>query len=411
MLHKTHNSIVTLAAVLLALVGVSKPAKAFLLAQADVTPTTFNVPDKLPAKATVEMATSNSTSSINQSLKESFISKYPEAEVNIQTKSSEDALKALSEGKVELAGIGRTLTAAEKQKGLVAVPISREKIAIFISKDNPFDGSLTISQFAQIFRGEITNWSEIGGNPGEINLVDSPDTNDTRQAFPNYPVFKESEFASGANATKLEVDSVDRTIEELGPNGIAYAVANDVIDRDDIKIVTMHQTQPDDERYPFSQPFYLVYQGEPSEATEAFLGFATSPEGGEQIISNRVGSMSTAAAIAIASKLGSDRASNLPTGAVNLPKTTVDGEGNIVQPDVAGTDTDTDANTGDNVAGTDTNSNTNTDIPGVGTDTDANAGDNVAGAGTDTDADAGDNVAGTSTDTDADAGDNVAGTS
>ena len=332
MFNKPHNSIVTLAAVLLALVGVSKPAKAFLLAQADVTSTTFTVPDKLPAEAKVDLATSNSTSSINQGLKESFTGKYPDAKVNIATQSSADALQELSEGKVDLVGIGRNLTATEKQKGFVAVPVSREKIAIVISKDNPYDGNLTISQFAQIFRGEITDWSEIGGNPGAINLVDSPDTNDTRQAFPSYPVFQESEFIAGSNSVKLDEDSTDKMVAQLGANGMGYAVANDVINRDDVKIVTMHQTQPDDERYPFSQPFYLVYQGTPSAATEAFLGFATE-QGGEDVVANRVGSMSTAAAVAIASQLG-NKPDGSPSGAVDLPETTVDGKGDIVEPNV-----------------------------------------------------------------------------
>ena len=380
MLNKPHNSIVTLAAVLLALVGVSKPAKAFLLAQADTTPTTFTVPDKLPAEATVEMSTSNSTSSINQSLKESFNNKFPDAKVNIDTQSSEEALKALSEGKIDLAGIGRNLTEIEKQQGLVAVPVSREKIAIVISKDNPYDGNLTISQFAQIFRGEVTDWSEIGGQPGEIKLVDSPDTNDTRQAFPSYPVFQESEFATGSNATQLEQDSTDEMIAQLGANGISYAVANDVINRNDVKIVTMHQTQPDDERYPFSQPFYLVYQGTPSETTEAFLGFATT-QGAEQVVSNRVGSMSTAAAVAIATQLG-NKPNDAPTGTVDLPETTVDGDGSLVKPNAdadsnvdADPDADGNADAGDDVVvGADADSNVDADPDSDGN---ADAGDDV----------------------------------
>jgi len=329
MLHKQHNSVVTLA-ILLALVGVSKPAKAFLLAQADVAPTTFTVPEKLSEKSQLTIITSDSTSSIDRSLQESFIEKYPQAEVNLEIQSSQEALNALAEGQADIAGIGRNLTAEEKQQGFIAVPVSREKIAIIVNKDNSYDGNLTISQFAQIFRGEITDWSEIGGNPGQITLVDAPDTNDTRQAFPNYPVFQESEFTTGSNTIKLDRDSTEEMISQLGTNGIGYAVANDVIDRDDVKIVTMHQTQPDDPRYPFSQPFYLVYQGAPKEVTEAFLGFATT-EAGEEVVANRVGSTSTAAAAAIATKLG-NKPADAPTGTVDLPETTVDGTGEVVQP-------------------------------------------------------------------------------
>ncbi|NJO94988.1 MAG: solute-binding protein [Pleurocapsa sp. CRU_1_2] len=190
MLHKRHNSVVTLA-ILLTLVGVSKPAKAVLLAQSDSAAKTFAVPDKLPQDATVRIAQSASINSISASLKDSFASKYPQAKVKIETQDSVTALKSLANGQADLAAIGRALTAAEKAQGFVSVPISREKIAIVVSNNNPFDGNITIDQFAKIFRGEITNWSEIGGASGKIQLIDAPNNNDTRQAFPNYPVFRQ----------------------------------------------------------------------------------------------------------------------------------------------------------------------------------------------------------------------------
>ncbi|NJL53308.1 MAG: hypothetical protein HC930_16065 [Hydrococcus sp. SU_1_0] len=306
MLHKRHNSVVTLA-ILLTLVGIPKPAKANLLAQAGAAPATFTAPDKLPQDTTVNIGATSSTNGIGTSLQESFSTKYPQAKVNIETQDSSAALKSLSEGKVDLAAIGRVLTAAEKAQGFIAVPISREKIAIIISKNNPFDGNLTIDQFAQIFRGEITDWSEIGGNPGKIQLVDAPDSNDTRQAFPNYAVFQSAEFKAGANTSQLKQDSVDEMIAKLGANGIGYAVANDVIERDDVKVVTMHSTKPDDPRYPFSEPFSLVYKGTPSEAAKAYLGFATT-EGGQKVVASRVGSISTVALAGIASGVASDLA-------------------------------------------------------------------------------------------------------
>ncbi len=304
MLYKRNNSVITLA-VLLAVVGVSRPAKAFLLAQADEVKTTFTLPDELPKNATVQVAASNSFNSIDQGLKASFTDKYPNAKVNIKTQSSDEALNALAAGKTDIAAIGRSLTEAEKSKGLVAVPVSREKIALVVSKNNPYSGNLSFSQFAQIFKGEITDWSEVGGNPGEIKLVDLPDSNDTRRAFSNYSIFQDGELATGSNSVKVGQDNTEAMVSQLGDNGISYAVADDVINRDDVKVVSMHQTQPDDPRYPFSQPFNLVYQGTPSEATQAFLGFATTKEG-QKTIASRVGSIptTTAAATAIAPNLG-----------------------------------------------------------------------------------------------------------
>ncbi|MEM7756887.1 MAG: substrate-binding domain-containing protein [Cyanobacteria bacterium P01_A01_bin.40] len=342
MLHKRHNSVVTLF-ILLTFVGISKPARAFMLAQLNTVPSTFSVPEQLPQDAEVKIAASNSTSSINESLKESFAAKYPEAQVNIETQNSATALKSLAEGKADLVSIGRALTPEEKAEGFVALPISREKIAIVVSNSNSFDGNLSIGQFAQIFRGEITDWSELGGNPGEIKLVDLPESNDTRQAFPSYPVFQEAEFSAGSSTVKLEQDSTDAMIAELGENGVGYAVANDVMDRDDVKVITMHQTQPDDQRYPFSQPFSLVYQGTPSEAAKAYLGFA-STEGAEELVANRVGSLATATAAAIAAGANQNIAGTQADNAA-APSTGVDAADNagITDPNAVDNETVADA--------------------------------------------------------------------
>ncbi|WP_019506905.1 substrate-binding domain-containing protein [Pleurocapsa sp. PCC 7319] len=331
MLHKQPNSVITLT-ILLALVGVSRPAKAFLIAQSDSNLTTFTVPEQLPENAKVQIAASNSTSSINQSLTKSFIEKFPQAQINIETQEAAAALKSLSSGTADLVAIGRSLTAAEKAQGFVEVPISREKIAIVVSKDSDYDGaSLSISQLAQIFKGEIKNWSELGGSPGQIQVIDLPDTNDTRQAFPSYPVFQAEEFSTGSNAVQLEQNSIEEMIAQLGEQGIGYAVASDVINRDDVKVIALHQTQPDDPKYPFSQPVNLIYKETPSKAAQAFLGFATT-DAGQQIIDNRVGSFSTAAAKTIADS--------------NLKNKSLEGDSKIASPSEAEVDsiTEDDAN-------------------------------------------------------------------
>ncbi len=235
----------------------------------------FPMPETVAPNTTIKVDGDYSMKGINAALKSQFETKFSESKVELAESTSMGALQALKDGKIQVAAIGRPLTEAELADGLVAVPIAFNKIGIFTSKDNPFSQSLTNDQFAKIFRGEITDWSQVGGESGPITLVDRPDSSDTRVSFSRYPVFQLAPFATGGTAAKIDQDTNESVVAKLGKTGIGYALAEQVMGRSDLKIIPLHKVLPDDQRYSFSQPLAYVYQGPtPSPEVAAFLGFA-----------------------------------------------------------------------------------------------------------------------------------------
>jgi len=234
----------------------------------------LSVPTAVPSGTTVKIDGSSSMAATNQSFKQRFETQFPGTKVEIGYEGTDQALKSVLEGKSDLAAIGRPLTDAEKAQGLTVAPVSRKKIAILVGADNPFNGSLTVEQFAKIFRGEIKDWSEVGGAAGAIRMVDRPETSDTRQAFLNYPIFQPAPLQLGANATQLSEDSTEAVIKELGKDGIGYAIVDQATAQPGARIVPMHDTLPTDPRYPFSQPLAYAYKAGLNPGASAFLGLA-----------------------------------------------------------------------------------------------------------------------------------------
>jgi phosphate transport system substrate-binding protein len=269
-------------ALLLAIVATPLPFVAPLLDRpvlAQSPSPVFPVPSAVPSGTTLRINGSSSMEAINDALQQRFESQFSGTTVESAYEGSDTALQELLNGTIDLAAIGRPLTEQEQAQGLVAVPVTRNKIAVVVGAENPFNGSLTSDQFAQIFRGEVTSWSQVGGEPGPIRLIDRPDDSDTRRAFQSYPVFQTAPFATGANAVKLSEDSTDAVLNELGADGIGYAIAEQVAGNANVRSLLMHETPPTDPRYPFSQPLSYVYRGpEPSPEVQAFLGYATAPE-------------------------------------------------------------------------------------------------------------------------------------
>ncbi|MCC5658531.1 DUF4912 domain-containing protein [Nostoc sp. XA010] len=269
-----------------------------MLAQSKPEAPSFTLPQTVQNGATVRIDGSTSLGAINQSLKENFEKQYPGAKVEVAANGTDTALKALLDGKIDIAAMGRGLTPAEKAQGLEQLRLRREKIAIVVGEDNPFKGNLTSRQFARIFRGQITNWSQLGGPPGKIRLIDHPNTSETRNTFRTYPAFKTAEFTTGNNATQLTEDNTAEIIKQLDKDGISYVLANDVSKLKGVRVLQLDKALPGDEKYPFSQPLVYVYKKNPSLSIVDFLGFTLADPGKKAIEQGR-----TAEAEAIATNV------------------------------------------------------------------------------------------------------------
>jgi ABC-type phosphate transport system substrate-binding protein len=271
MLRQRSSSIVTLAA-LLALSPVS-----FAVIQTEQI-VQAQAPDAaVPAGTRVRINSSPSVTSISQTLKQQFESKFPGSTVELNQTLSAEALKALEEGRIDLAAIGRALTPEEKAAGFVQEPITRRKIAVVVGDKNPFPGDMTGEQFASIFRGEIANWSEVGGSNKPIRVLDRINS-DTRIALQPYPVFQAGAFETGTTGQSIDDAATEAMLSQLGDDGISYALVDQVTNQPGVKIVSLYGTPPTDPSYPFSQQLSYVYKGSPSPAVQAFLGVIQAPE-------------------------------------------------------------------------------------------------------------------------------------
>lgn len=214
---------------------------------------------------------SSSVATENESITKFLEAQDDQIEVDIDYQGSDVALEALQEGDIDIAGIGRPLTEEEEGEGLKAIALPRRKIAIVVGADNPFDGVLNINQFAKIFRGEITNWEEVGGIDREIRFIDRPLDSDTRENFKNYPVFQNAEFKTGSTVDRVSEDRVRAVIDRLGDYGIGYMIADQALTQTGIHIVSMHSVPVTDPRYPFSQSRYYVYNKSPNPAVKRLI--------------------------------------------------------------------------------------------------------------------------------------------
>ena len=95
---------------------------------------------------------------------------------------SGSGIKAVQEGRCDIGLSSRDLKAEEKEAGLSGTILAYDGIAIIVNPENPVS-DLSLETIAKIYTGEITNWSEVGGNDAEIVLIGREAGSGTRDGF------------------------------------------------------------------------------------------------------------------------------------------------------------------------------------------------------------------------------------
>ncbi len=110
---------------------------------------------------TVKVAGSTSVAPILEKLAEAYMAVNPDLKVQIQTTDSSTGLSSLAEGLCDIAMSSRKLKQSEEEKGIQAITICMDGIAVIVNPDNPVN-DLTMRRIKAIFTGEITDWTQLG---------------------------------------------------------------------------------------------------------------------------------------------------------------------------------------------------------------------------------------------------------
>ena len=127
---------------------------------------------EIPAdlSGTVSMAGSTSMEKLANALAESFMAAYPGVTVTAEFTGSGAGIEAVTAGSVDIGNASRNLTEDEKAAGIAENIVAIDGIAVVVDTANEVAG-LTSDQLASIYKGEVTNWSEVGGADQPIVAV------------------------------------------------------------------------------------------------------------------------------------------------------------------------------------------------------------------------------------------------
>ena len=241
--------------------------------------------DEGTANLSGSVSTNGSTSmeSVIGVLSEQFMADNSGVTVTYDATGSGTGIESVSNGSCDIGLASRALK--DTETGLVSTTVALDGIAIIVNKDCGVS-DLTVEQIASIFTGEITNWSEVGGEDLEIACIGRESGSGTRDGFESVTGTEDAcVLAQELTSTGAVIEAVSNS-----KNAIGYASLSAVEGQDGIKALTVGGVECSEETvldgtYEIQRPFNLITKegAELSEAAQAFLEFATSADAAELI--------------------------------------------------------------------------------------------------------------------------------
>lgn len=228
------------------------------------------------------VATNGSTSmeEVIGALSEQFMADNSGVKVSYDPTGSGTGIEAVKTGSCDIGLSSRALKEEETAAGLKGTTVALDGIAIIVNENSKIE-DLTVDQIAKIFMGEVTDWSEVGGDAGAIACIGREAGSGTRDGFES--------ITGTEDKCKLsqELTSTGAVIEGVknNPGAIGYASLSAVENAEGIKAITVEGVACSEETvkdgsYKIQRPFVLVTKegAELSEAAQAFFDFALSAD-------------------------------------------------------------------------------------------------------------------------------------
>lgn len=225
---------------------------------------------------------------LGQAFAEAFMDEFGGVDVSVAGGGSGTGIASLINGTVDFANSSRGIkdeeidAAGDNGVEVTEFVVAYDGIAVIV---NPSLGveDITFEQLGSIYRGEITNWSEVGGPDLDIVLLSRDTSSGTYVFFLEHVVQQEdgdAVYSADARllpSTQAIVDEAITNDAAIGYVGLGYVVPEiEVMMIDGVKS-SVEAVQ--DGSYNVARPLFMYGAGTLSEASDAYIQWTQSADG------------------------------------------------------------------------------------------------------------------------------------
>ena len=245
------------------------------------------------ANSTLTIKGSDTMVILAQKWAQTFMEANPGKVLQVSGGGSGTGIAALINGTADLADASRPMKDREEKQLLERRGVKAERfevaldaLAVYVPVSNDIE-TLTIPQLKKIFRGQTTNWKDVGGEDRPI-VIYSRENNSGTYAYFKEHVLENEDFAPTAQTlpgTAAVINAVSKDPGGIGYGGIAYAEGVRTVkvasaEGEGIEPTMQNATSG---KYPLSRFLNIYSAGKPSGLAKDYLDFVLSAKGQEVV--------------------------------------------------------------------------------------------------------------------------------
>jgi phosphate transport system substrate-binding protein len=233
----------------------------------------------------IRIAGSGSGSVILKSIQEPFNKKYPNIKLDIlPTTGTGDGIRGVSEGLLDIGVAARKMKSSEKEKypNVDEATFAKDVMVLAVNENVEVE-SLTSEQIKKIFSGEITDWSEVGGQKGKIVLLDREESESSKILL-REQILGSDLTVTDASILMTSADAMNKAIEKT-PNSLGQTSLGVIkLQNLNIKPIAVDGVMPStstikDGSYKLVRSYGIVFpKGGLNENVKAFVDYVFSEE-------------------------------------------------------------------------------------------------------------------------------------
>ncbi|MBD2167557.1 substrate-binding domain-containing protein [Calothrix membranacea FACHB-236] len=235
------------------------------------------------AQKIIKMGSSSSTLTVSTLLAKAYEAQNKAIKIEFVSNSqSEGAIAALKNNLIEIASTSKQLKPEEDNGQIQYRELAKDLLVVATHNSVKGVSNLSTQQLKAIYKGEITNWQELGGPDAKIVVLDRPEDESAKKLLRKY-YLGDDKTTTKAVILNKEGELIE-TLQNI-PNSIgAFSLAYSLINQLPVNRLSLNKVAPTQEnlingKYKMLRQIGIISSKKPSAQTQGFIDFIYSETG------------------------------------------------------------------------------------------------------------------------------------